>query len=267
MLFAFVVLLVGLLFQAIPSPVSRTYKQYPPDNNQNAANTSALPSALQEQGRADQNRGGANDHTKENMPWWEDAALATWWLVGVGILGTFAALGTLLYVRRSADAAFLNAQALINSERAWVDIEIIPQVHTPTIYDLKITNHGRTPALVFTFDVGAESSPLGTFLWSAAKTFDATKASYKKLGESVRIFLRQATDQTTPAAVDLSHAFIKWDAVRNGQESGLVYFKVAYLDVINGKDRTREPCETSCILAFEQKTRLLQRMARFDTYK
>jgi len=45
----------------------------------------------------------------------------------------------------SADAALLNAKAAINSERAWVDIDLVKEpLGQPYLF--KATNHGRTPA-------------------------------------------------------------------------------------------------------------------------
>jgi hypothetical protein len=48
--------------------------------------------------------------------------------------------------RNSADAALKNAQAVINSERAWLDIDFV-RSGTST-YEFRLTNHGKTPAFV-----------------------------------------------------------------------------------------------------------------------
>lgn len=273
MAFAATTLLVALSFQAIPSPILRTYQQYPADQNTNGSKAPSQPAPPQEQGGTNQNTNWADNNSHDNMPWWEDAGLATWVLVLIGFLGTIAALCTLWVInkqsgdiKKAADAAFLNAQALIASERAWIDIELTPQADAPSMYDLKITNHGRTPALVLTYTVGTQSYPPDEYLWSTAKTFDMMKASYKKLAD-LRVFLKQSDSHSTKAVTDLSHAFIAWDALRNGQQSGLLYFGVSYLDIVSGTNAAREPRESAAIFSFAQDTQSLYRMNRYDKYK
>jgi hypothetical protein len=56
--------------------------------------------------------------------------------------------------QKAAEAALLNAQAVINSERAWIDGEIIHReqlgIH---FYALNVSNHGKTPAKLLTYEV------------------------------------------------------------------------------------------------------------------
>jgi hypothetical protein len=70
----------------------------------------------------------------QRPPWW-DVAWSTWALVGVGVVAAYLALRTLSDIREqtkntkvAADAALLNAQAVINAERAWlmVDLDWVP---------------------------------------------------------------------------------------------------------------------------------------------
>jgi hypothetical protein len=72
---------------------------------------------------------------QEKPPSWWDVAWSTWALVGVGIVAAYLALRTLSDIQKqtkntkiAADAALLNAQAVINAERAWVivDLDWIP---------------------------------------------------------------------------------------------------------------------------------------------
>lgn len=46
--------------------------------------------------------------------------------------------------QQSADAASDNAEALMNSERAWLDVRMVEQ--NSYLYDFRIKNHGKTPA-------------------------------------------------------------------------------------------------------------------------
>ncbi len=108
------------------------------------------------------------------LPGWWDIYWPTLALVVVGLVGTVIAVCTLLDIRRqtknaentalaaqkSAEAALLNAQALINAERAWivVTVENVPGFSGTVItgesgdgtrstsarFRLKYTNEGRT---------------------------------------------------------------------------------------------------------------------------
>lgn len=64
----------------------------------------------------------------DEIPWWKDAGKATWALVVVGILGTIAAICTLRTIRQQTDV-------LINSERAWVMVEVEPVPGAGPIWD------------------------------------------------------------------------------------------------------------------------------------
>jgi hypothetical protein len=123
----------------------------------------------------------------EKPPWW-DVAWSTLALAIIGLLGTCAAIGTLLIILRQTKAiesqvsemrktgeqtdkliqeatvqsiaAKRSADALINSERAWVDGEIVPTEDIPNpsdypdmAYELRITNQGRTPAQILSWEL------------------------------------------------------------------------------------------------------------------
>src|SRR5579859_6888843 len=68
----------------------------------------------------------------ERPAWW-DVAWSTWALVLVGTAAALLAQRTLSDIRKqtinskiAADSALLNAQAVINAERAWVIAELVP---------------------------------------------------------------------------------------------------------------------------------------------
>jgi hypothetical protein len=105
----------------------------------------------------------------EKPPWW-DVAWSTWALVGVGVVAAYLALRTLTDIQKqtkntkvAADAALLNAQAVINAERAWVMVELqkLPGIgirflgdstqrgpHTSVRFRLAYTNEGKTVAWI-----------------------------------------------------------------------------------------------------------------------
>jgi len=55
-------------------------------------------------------------------------------------------LRTVEATRDSARAALLNAQAVINAERAWLIAEPVENAGKPNFYEIRIKNSGQTPA-------------------------------------------------------------------------------------------------------------------------
>ena len=80
--------------------------------------------------------------------------LATWALVIVGIGGVGAALWTLAIIRRQTRAIEQQGDALMNSERSWVMVDIDQRMSTPqappgiTRLHVQVWNAGKTPARV-----------------------------------------------------------------------------------------------------------------------
>ena len=96
------------------------------------------------------------------LPNWTDPVWSNWALVIVGIVAAWIAVGTLKDLKKqtvaakdsadsakkAADAAFLNAQAVINSERPWVSI-FVTRKHGS--YTFQAGNMGRTPAEIISY--------------------------------------------------------------------------------------------------------------------
>ena len=80
--------------------------------------------------------------------------VAAWVLVivaGFGLWATFRTLGILREqtsaAKGAADAALLNAQAVIKSERAWIEAELVKKtIVGATRYEIRAENQGKTPA-------------------------------------------------------------------------------------------------------------------------
>lgn len=117
--------------------------------------------------------------------------VTNWPLVVVAIWGIFVARNTLTTIveqtgatKTAAQAALLNAQAVINAERAWVVVELHPVCHQAedgrwvgedgvslsnkeilrgnyTAHSLKIRNMGRTPAQILSYDMAYSCLPEG----------------------------------------------------------------------------------------------------------
>jgi hypothetical protein len=88
-----------------------------------------------------------------------------WWLLSVGILTCFVIGWQSVETRRaanaaqvSAEAARLNARAIINAERPWMLLDI--ERGTPKTFSFRFTNYGRTPAEIvgFSFVLDYEKS-------------------------------------------------------------------------------------------------------------
>ena len=88
-----------------------------------------------------------------------------WWAIGIaiGTLGLIywqaretrrAAIAT----RDAAEAALLNAEALVNSERAWL-VAVIRRNDKSGLFFIKIRNRGKTPARIIRLDSKAEFVP------------------------------------------------------------------------------------------------------------
>jgi hypothetical protein len=99
----------------------------------------------------------------ENPPrWYAALKRPEWWLVLVAALtgyviwlqakemakATSAMERQTEATRIAADAALLNAQAVINAERPWFVVTIELHMGYPGFYNIKITNKGRTPGIL-----------------------------------------------------------------------------------------------------------------------
>ncbi len=90
-----------------------------------------------------------------------------WWLVGVGIITcgfiawqSWETKKAAQAAKKGAEAAFLNAKAVINSERAWVTVTIQKDVSTSspiTKFTNVLLNEGRTPARLKTIHIDQTS--------------------------------------------------------------------------------------------------------------
>ncbi len=109
--------------------------------------TPAQSSLKQDQGKPDRS---------PQIPPWTDAFWSNWALVVITGVAVWAALQTLddlkeqtAIAKKSADAALLNAQAIINSERPWVTFFAIGSEND--VYSFRAGNVGRSPAKILSF--------------------------------------------------------------------------------------------------------------------
>jgi hypothetical protein len=96
-------------------------------------------------------------------PWYERVSWAAYVvLAALGYVGIMLALATLKKIERATEAteaaaqaaqntsqaALLNAQAIIDSERPWILISVEPSLHTENGFTITATNRGRSPAQI-----------------------------------------------------------------------------------------------------------------------
>jgi hypothetical protein len=90
----------------------------------------------------------------EVPPWWESPE---WWLCILGVPTLIALFWqaqqtklAAVATKTAADAAFKNAQAVINAERAWllftVEKERVQGLVGPSIFHINVVNYGKVPA-------------------------------------------------------------------------------------------------------------------------
>jgi hypothetical protein len=155
--------------------------------------------------------------------------------------------------QRSATAARDSVDALINSERAWIDGELIRNTNVVKRYLLKITNHGKTPAQVYGYEVS----------WGLL--VDGTEFSLKglnnKLARNVHVFLASG-DNNILQEFNLDEMF----AGSDGTEKGAFCVKIRYGDVITKGQKDLEPHETSFVCLYVTLVEYLERIAWENKY-
>lgn len=157
---AFLALALTFIFQS--SPPDRSEQQEPANKKTDAANsTQAAPaeSVIENQKNPckESKATTAESQKTPEKSFWGD--LPTWLLFVVGGVTAWIAIRTLRDIRQqtrntadaavaaknSAEAALLNAKAVINSERAWVFCHWRKNINSSGC-SLFMQNHGRTPA-------------------------------------------------------------------------------------------------------------------------
>jgi hypothetical protein len=165
------------------------------------------------------------------------AFIANWPLIIIGIIGTCAAIRTFrafviqikemnrqtIAMRISADASKESAKALINSERAWIQTELVPaSVGPDPPYILRVSNYGRTPADIISHKIEFFS-------------LDGTDKAFESNGYHENIHILLARDASKDFdGLRLSVAFtVSWNEVRSGKRGNRIEVSVAYFDIFN----------------------------------
>lgn len=161
------------------------------------------------------------------------ANLPTWLLVFVGLGGVWAALRTIGTLEKQADAgkdaakaAVLSAQAVINSERAWIDGQFVKNVDIATRYILSIKNYGKTPAMVSSLELRFGHPAPGEKLTNE----NMPGESYESLHITV------GSEQDVPLRIlefnDMFHSVMNDVPLENGM-IGTIRVIISYGDVVS----------------------------------
>ncbi|MGB7729920.1 MAG: hypothetical protein WBL50_17955 [Candidatus Acidiferrum sp.] len=152
--------------------------------------------------------------------------------------------------KKAADAAHLSAQAVLNSERAWIEIKLGPPERNDDdlpvwgednrVLDLfecsiQIENHGRTIARIESVQVGAEtvSGPL-----PQEPSNLTTRNLHSVLGSGQKV---------TVCGFNADTGFSDGASIVNGTKRGILRIIARYRDVV----QTSELHETSVVYVFQ----------------
>jgi hypothetical protein len=144
----------------------------------------------------------------------------------------------------AADAAKFSAQAVLNSERAWVEIKIQPVQKDPHDEDhimadlfecsIQIENHGRTIARIESIRIGADT--VNEPLPREPLNFTVTNL-HSVLGSGQKDIVGgfHAND------------FLEWKSILDGTKRGVLRITVKYRDVVE----TSTLHETTAVYVFQ----------------
>jgi hypothetical protein len=137
---------------------------------------------------------------------------------------------SVIAAKDGVEAALLNARAVIDSERPWIEIELGPIESEPlgktesTLFNcsIRIKNHGRTVALIESVHIGFDSLntqfPVGQPLDGVTRNF------YSLLGSGQTVAVGSFDADSLP----------DWHSILNGTKRGFLQVIVKYRDVLKG---------------------------------
>jgi hypothetical protein len=234
------------LFQS--SPANKSGQTKVPDKKEDVAKQplTVPPLSAAEEPKSPSKEGKITEQkaqqSSEKSVWGD---LPTWFLVIVGSVAAWIALRTLDDIKKqthnaenaseaakiSADAALLNAQAIVNAERAWLTIKLVAGHGRD--YQLGIANRGRTPAQVINYQ-----------MWVVCPAIDAqafADYSNEAVEKEINVFLLNGDDWKDDGPWDIALIFgSDWQDVFGGQKAGLIKIRVNYTDLITQTSRESE---------------------------
>jgi hypothetical protein len=220
--------------------------------------------------------------------WLFEPLRANWPLLLIGVGGVVAAIKTLNTIERqtkatekaadaakvSADAALLNAQVMINTERALIEVGLaapstyidretgeemmISRTGTQPDsnyfrYGIKITNHGRTVARIASYRV-----------WHDCFTGNFARDRFDTFTEERKHMLLAADKSEIVGNFDIANMFNDdWPSMQAGTKTGMLRIDVRYEDVIRAQVAAHE---TSAVFYYSAKDEEPERLAQYNVY-
>jgi hypothetical protein len=191
-------------------------------------------------------------------------AIGTVVLALIGAIAACIAIRTLRLIgiqanaaRAAARAAFMNAQAVINSERAWVDGELVKIEKIGIIrYEFKVTNQGNTPARIFSYDVWYGRFTEGTEL---------PKQGFTHINSPEDVLLGGGSTTTLRDDWDIGHLFSGVFSDPETMPKGAFCVTIKYGDVVSEGQQKREH-QTSFVYIYDGFLSRIERRAEYNDY-
>jgi hypothetical protein len=180
-------------------------------------------------------------------------------LVLVGIAGIITAIYTLRTIRqqtrsteKSAKAALLNAQAVINAERAWLDIDLLPvRPGESGLYCFRVWNHGKTPGFV-------TGRLLGRGYWDEDVSEIPPGSTGTVTPEKLPLYNIIAPNTAAPINI-LTFDVVKWPQGEEGQF-------VTYHGQLMYKDIFKQEHRTEIVYRLHRSSLFLEHLPKYTRY-
>jgi hypothetical protein len=239
-------LAAAILFLVIllPPPSNRSQQQQPANSEQR----NAVSTVAKDTNGSNSETNTTTNKTKDGPqkpPLW-DVTWATWALVVLGGVAALIALCTLSDIRKqtknteiaalasqkNAEAAFQNTIAIVNAERAWVDLMLVTTQEGT--HQLRAINHGKTPARIKEYEIGISTfTPLRPVL--------PVELPRPLLSAALNIFLGASEPQ--PRILDTldirAYFGREWEEVKAGNKAALFQVVIRYKHIVM-KEEMRE---------------------------
>lgn len=206
---------------------------------------------------------------------WSDAfAPATWsnWVLVAITLGATiaAAVATIIAFRtlrllseqtrdtkRAVEAAYLSAKAMINSERAWIEISLGAPIFDPMgenpdtgyMWSVRITNHGRTVAKVESYKIASDS---------VSGKLNLDVLNHRTQNYNVLLGVGENIGLTNIDLDDIPD----WENVSNRTKTALFHIVINYRDVVDSSAER----ETSALYVYNQNLEEPERVSTYNKY-
>lgn len=153
----------------------------------------------------------------------------------------------------AAQSAKASTDALIASERAWIDgVLVSSEILGARLYSLKIRNLGKTPAQIRSYRVSAGPLMKGT-------AFSPERLSDQET-RNLHIFIDSGKTKTLETMINMGDLFPASDT------EGALYALIKYADVVTGTPENRSEHETSFVYIYNLVTQSTDRLSIYNKY-